>query len=71
MTRNVGMLDQYARIIIGFALVAFALQGGLDIRGWHWAGLFGIVLLATAFFRICPAYAALGISTCKTQIGKA
>jgi CHAD domain-containing protein len=45
------------------ALVAFAFQDGLAIQGWHWAGLAGLVWLVNAFFRICPLYQALGIST--------
>ena len=47
----------------GLALVAYALQDGLSIQGWHWAGLIGLVLLGTAFFKSCPLYQMLGIST--------
>jgi hypothetical protein len=64
MPLNVGTLDQYVRIVAGLALVAFAFQDGLSIQGWHWAGLIGVVLLATAFFRVCPLYQVLGMSTC-------
>jgi len=63
MSKNVGTIDQYVRIVVGLALVTFAFQDGLAIQGWHWAGLVGFVLLATAFFRSCPAYGLLGIST--------
>jgi hypothetical protein len=63
MPVNVGMIDQYLRIVLGLALVAFALQDGLSIQGWHWVGLIGLVMLVTAFFRSCPLYAALGISS--------
>lgn len=56
MSANMGIIDQYVRIVAGLALVAFAFQDGLSIQGWHWAGLIGLVLLATAFFRICPIY---------------
>jgi hypothetical protein len=48
---------------VGLALVAYALQDGLSIQGWHWAGLIGLVLLVTAFFKRCPLYHALGMST--------
>ena len=68
MSRNVGRIDQYVRIVAGLALVAFAFQDGLSIQGWHWAGLAGFVLLATAFFSRCPAYGVLGISTCERRI---
>jgi hypothetical protein len=63
MPINVGTIDQYVRIVVGLALVAFAFQDGLSIQGWHWAGLIGLVLLVTAFFRSCPLYSALGISS--------
>lgn len=63
MPVNVGTIDQYARIVVGLALVGYALQDGLAIQGWHWAGLIGLVLLGTAFFKSCPLYSALGIST--------
>jgi hypothetical protein len=63
MSVNVGTIDQYVRIVVGLALVAYALQDGLSIQGWHWAGLIGLVLLVTAFFKRCPLYHALGMST--------
>jgi Protein of unknown function (DUF2892) len=64
MSKNVGRIDQYVRIVAGLALVAFAFQDGLSIQGWHWLGLAGFVMLLTAFFRVCPAYSVLGIATC-------
>jgi hypothetical protein len=70
MSRNVGRIDQYVRIIVGLALVAFAFQDGLSIQGWHWIGLSGFVLLVTAFFRSCPAYSVFEISTCERQVGR-
>ena len=63
MSRNMGTFDQFARIVIGLALIAFAFQDGLSIQGRHWLGLVGIVPLLTAFFGSCPAYTILGIST--------
>jgi len=67
MPVNVGTIDQYVRIVLGLALVAFAFQNGLSIEGWHWAGLIGLVLLATAYFKSCPLYTALGISSCTVR----
>jgi hypothetical protein len=67
MPVNIGTLDQYVRIVLGLALIAFAFQDGLAIEGWHWIGLFGLVPLVTAFFRSCPLYAALGISSCPAR----
>jgi hypothetical protein len=63
MSVTIGTIDQYVRIV--FALVAFSFQDGLSIQGSHWAGLMGFVLLLIAFFKICPIYSALGISTCR------
>ncbi len=68
MSKNIGTIDQYVRIVVGLALVAFAFQDGLSIQGWHWFGLVGFVLLLTAFFRSCPAYSVLGVSTCERRI---
>jgi hypothetical protein len=63
MPVNVGTIDQYVRIVVGFALVAYALQDGFSIEGWHWVGLIGLVLLLTAFFKTCPAYTIFGYSS--------
>ena len=48
MPVNMGTVDQYVRIVLGFALIAYAFQDGLAIQGWHWAGLVGVVPLTTA-----------------------
>jgi hypothetical protein len=65
-----GRIDQYVRIVLGLTLVAFAFQDGLAIQGWHWFGLAGFVLLLTAFFRSCPLYSILGVSTWERQINQ-
>jgi len=62
MPVNIGTIDQYVRIVLGLVLVAYALQDGGTIERWHRVGLLGVVPLATAFFRSCPLYTALGIS---------
>lgn len=67
MPVNMGTVDQYVRIVLGLALVAYALQDGLAVQGWHWVGLIGLVPLATAFFKSCPLYSVLGISTCPVR----
>ena len=67
MPVNMGTIDQYVRIVLGLALIAYAFQDGLDIQGWHWIGLLGVAPLATAFFKSCPFYTALGISTCTVR----
>jgi hypothetical protein len=67
MPVNVSTIDQYVRIVVGLALVAYALQDGLSIEGWHWIGLIGLLLLLTAFFKSCPLYAMFGYSTCRAR----
>ena len=59
-TTNVGSADRIARIVAGLALIALALSG--TIGAWGWVG---VVLLATGFMQFCPAYAILGLKTCK------
>ena len=67
MPVNVGTIDQYVRIVVGLALIAYALQDGLSIQGWHWVGLIGLVPLATAYFKSCPLYTLLGFSSCTVR----
>ena len=60
MKTNVGQPDKIVRIILGIALIAWALTGG---PVWAWIG---VVPLATGLFSFCPLYSMLGINTCKT-----
>jgi Protein of unknown function (DUF2892) len=57
--KNVGDADRAIRIMLGLALISLAFVGPRTI--W---GLVGVIPLATAFIRICPFYALLGLSTC-------
>ena len=52
MPVNIGTLDQYVRIVLGLALIAYAFQDGLAIQGWHWAGLLGVVPLCRRHMRV-------------------
>ncbi|NPU85046.1 MAG: DUF2892 domain-containing protein [Syntrophaceae bacterium] len=59
MKCNVGKTDRTLRIIAGLAIV---------VAGWvygSWWGLVGLILIGTALLGFCPAYVALGISTCR------
>ena len=56
---NVGVFDRILRIIIGLALIAWALTGA---PVWAWVG---VVPLATGIVKICPAYSILAFNTCK------
>ena len=62
-TTNVGTADRIASIVVGLALIAFAVFGpdGID---WKWVGWIGVLPLLTAFLKWCPAYTLLGIKTC-------
>jgi sulfite exporter TauE/SafE len=63
MTMNIGMLDRLARVVLGVALIAFALGYVAPGNSWHWVGWIGIVPILTALFGTCPAYSLLGCST--------
>jgi hypothetical protein len=57
---NVGNIDRLIRAALGVVLIASVFFGG------HWvAGLLGAVLLGTAWFRFCPAYALFDFSSDK------
>ena len=58
MKSNVGGIDKILRIVVGIALIAWALMGG---PVWAWIG---IVPLATGLSCRCPAYSLLGMNTC-------
>lgn len=61
-TANVGTVDRILRAVVGLVLLALVVVG--PQTPW---GLIGLVPLATAFVRFCPAYSLLGIKTCKTS----
>jgi uncharacterized membrane protein YdbT with pleckstrin-like domain len=67
MTANVGSMDRIARVIIGIALIAFAIPLGFPQTGWNWIGWIGVIPLLTAVFGYCPAYSILGLTTCARQ----
>ena len=63
MTPNVGGFDRIARIVVGLALIAFAVLAPATIS-WKWIGYIGVVPLLTALVGFCPVYPLLGINTC-------
>ncbi|MEI8276303.1 MAG: DUF2892 domain-containing protein [Hyphomicrobiales bacterium] len=63
MTANVGTIDRIARVIIGIALIAFALGFIAPGTSWAWVGWIGVVPLLTAALGNCPAYSVVGCST--------
>ncbi|MEM6421737.1 MAG: DUF2892 domain-containing protein [Pseudomonadota bacterium] len=62
MTTNLGTTDRILRIVIGLVLIALAVTGSLGA----WAYI-GVVPLVTAFVEFCPAYALIGLRTCRDQ----
>jgi hypothetical protein len=60
MKKNVGSVERAIRTITGIAILSLAFVGPQS----PWAYL-GIIPLATGLMGWCPAYALLGISTCK------
>ncbi len=63
MTANVGTFDRIARIVVGIALIAFALGYIAPGTSWSWVGWIGVVPILTAVFGTCPAYSMCGCST--------
>jgi hypothetical protein len=63
MKFNLGNIDRAIRAILGLVLIALAATGTVGM--WGWIGIvIGIVLLLTAIFGFCPAYAIFGMNTC-------
>lgn len=62
MTQNVGNLDRMLRIAVGLILLSLIFIGPQT-----WWGLIGLIPLATAFARNCPAYSIIGVNTCEKK----
>ncbi|MGK7864088.1 YgaP family membrane protein [Falsiroseomonas sp. E2-1-a4] len=65
---NVGSLDRTLRFVFGAVLVLAPLllaDSFAPLGAWRFVVVaVGVVLVATAAFRICPAYMLFGIRTC-------
>jgi len=57
MKCNVGSTDRILRLVAGIGIAI----GGVIFES-YW-GLIGVILLATAVFRLCPIYMLFGINT--------
>lgn len=68
MEANVGSVDRAIRYILGLVLIIapFANIFGIGSSAalTYGAIIVGAILVATAFFKVCPIYRLLGISTC-------
>jgi len=58
---NEGTADRAVRVVVGVALVYFALT-----KGWTWAWI-GVVPILTGATGICPLYSLIGINTRGTK----
>jgi hypothetical protein len=61
MSKNVGTIDRVVRVVVGLGALSLV---GLVEGNLRWAGLIGIVPLATAALSYCPLYSVLGVKTC-------
>lgn len=62
MLKNVGGIERVLRVVVGLALLAFALFG--PATGYNWIGWIGVVPLITGLIGNCPLYSLFGFSTC-------
>jgi hypothetical protein len=65
MTTNVGTIDRVIRVIIGLALLWYAVLAAPT--GYNWIGWIGVIPLVTALIGNCPLYSILGVSTCPVK----
>jgi len=63
MIRNLGKLDQFIRIVVGLALIAYVFKDGAMGPMWPVFLPVGLILIATAFFSFCPLYTLMGWNT--------
>lgn len=63
MKANVGNVDRLVRAIIGVVVIWLTSSGTIGVWGW----VVGVVLLATAILKFCPAYTMLGMNTCAVK----
>lgn len=64
MQKNVGSIDRAIRALVGVALLAANLLGGIQGTLGIVVLVAGIVMLGTAAIGWCPPYSLLGINTC-------
>ena len=64
MQANVGGIDRIVRVVVGVALILFALVSGSAHAAWGWIG---VLPLVTGLVGWCPAYLPFGLSTCRSR----
>jgi len=66
MKSNVGNVDRLLRALAGVILIGLS-AGGI-VGAWGW--IVGLIALATAIVRFCPAYTLIGMNTCPRDSSK-
>jgi hypothetical protein len=61
MINNIGTIDRIFRIVLGCALIGFALLA-TDVP-YSYLGWIGVIPFATAIVNFCPLYSLLGMKT--------
>ena len=61
MNKNIRNMDRLIRIILGLALITW---GVITI---NYLGAIGLILVATALAKRCPAYKVIGVKTNKNE----
>jgi Protein of unknown function (DUF2892) len=61
MNANVGSFDRVVRILLGLAMIGFALLA--KNSPYSFLGWIGVLPIATAFVSFCPLYTILGVRT--------
>ncbi len=67
MKKNIGSIERGLRVVLGLALLAWAIWG---TGTYTWIGWVGIVPLATGLLGWCLPYQLLGINTCPATKNK-
>ena len=66
MTKNVGTIDMWVRIVVGALAMLYSVK---YLMGWPSiiVVLLGIIVIGTGIARSCCLYSALGVNTCKGE----
>ena len=64
MQKNMGMVQRIIWIVVGLALIAWAIWGG---GNYSWIGWIGVVPLVTGIIGWCAINAVLGINTAEKK----
>ena len=57
LTKNIGETDRKIRFAAGALIILWGVFNS------NWLGIVGLVLMATAFVRSCPAYSLMAMNT--------